>query len=233
VAQAPAAPAADRSGAGLALSLVLPFGPDESAGQGLIKDLAGLGIAHELILVGIEDRPPPLPQVSALRVSAAAGRARQLNAGAAAARGEWLCFLHADSRLPPDSLRALEALADGPVALRYFDLRFVDGPAAMRLNEIGAHIRSRWLGLPFGDQGLCLPRAWFERIGGFDESLACGEDHALVWAARRAGLPLLPLRAPIHTSARKYAERGWLRTTLMHLRLTGAQARAFSQQPPA
>lgn len=215
------------------LSLVLPFGPDESAGQGLIEDLAGLGIAHELILAGIEGRPPPLPQLSALRVSAAAGRARQLNAGAAAARGEWLCFLHADSRLPPRSLRALEGLGGGGDALRYFDLRFVDGPAAMRLNELGAFVRSRWLGLPFGDQGLCLPRAWFARLGGFDESLACGEDHALVWAARRAGLPLLPLRAPIHTSARKYAERGWLRTTLVHLRLTGAQARAFSQQPPA
>lgn len=214
-----------------ALSLILPFAPDESAGAGLLADLAVLQLPHERILAGVQGCAPPLPEADAIRVSAAAGRARQLNAGARVARGDWLCFLHADSRLPPSALRALDALPQGPDALGYFDLRFCDGPAAMRLNAAGAFIRSRWLGLPFGDQGLCLPRAWFERLGGFDESLACGEDHALVWAARRLGLPLRPLCAPILTSARKYAERGWLRTTWLHLRLTREQASAFARRP--
>lgn len=213
------------------LSLILPFAPDERAGAELLADLAALRPPHEVILAGVQGCAPPLPEADAIRVGAAAGRARQLNAGARVARGAWLCFLHADSRLPPAALHALDALPQGPDALRYFDLRFCDGPGAMRLNELGAFARSRWLGLPFGDQGLCLPRAWFERLGGFDESLACGEDHALVWAARRAGLPLRPLRAPILTSARKYAERGWLRTTWLHLRLTREQARAFARQP--
>ena len=52
---------------------------------------------------------------------------------------------------------------------------------AMQLNAAGANLRSRWLGLPFGDQGLVLPRASFERLGGFDPALRYGEDHALVW----------------------------------------------------
>ena len=215
------------------LSLIRPFAPDESAGAELLADLAALRPPHEVILAGVQGCAPPLPEVEAIRTSAAAGRTRQLNAGARVARGAWLCFLHADSRLPPAALRALDALPQGPDALRYFDLRFCDGPAAMRLNAAGAFIRSRWLGLPFGDQGLCLPRTWFERLGGFDETIGCGEDHALVWAARRAGLPLRPLRAPILTSARKYAERGWLRTTWLHLRLTGAQARRFASRPRA
>ena len=94
----------------------------------------------------------------------------------------------------------------------------------MRTNAMGANWRSRRLGLPFGDQGLVLPRLEFDRLDGFDPRLAHGEDHALVWRARRAGLPLREIDAAVITSARKYAERGWLRTTLRHLRLTADQA---------
>jgi len=99
----------------------------------------------------------------------------------------------------------------------------------MWINTIGAHVRSRWLRLPFGDQGLLMPRRVFEALGGFDERHRGGEDHALVWSARRLGVPLRPLRAPIFTSARKYAQLGWWGTTTMHLRLTGAQAWQFSR----
>ncbi|HZF97242.1 MAG TPA: glycosyl transferase family 2, partial [Pseudoxanthomonas sp.] len=99
----------------------------------------------------------------------------------------------------------------------------------MALNALGAWFRSRCLGLPFGDQGLALPRALFERLGGFDESLRGGEDHDLVWRARRAGVPLQPARAPLYTSARKYAQRGWGATTAFHLRETWRQARRFSR----
>lgn len=209
--------------------MVVPLGPGESAGAGLVEDLGEIDPATELILSNVSDSPTTLSGRRFRHVAGPAGRARQLNAGAAVARGDWLCFLHADSRLPEQSIKRLLTAPNEGEALRYFDLRFSpDGPALMRLNEAGAWIRSRWLDMPFGDQGLMLPRAWFERLGGFDETLACGEDHALVWASRRAGLALRPLRAPIFTSARKYAERGWLRTTLLHLRLTAGQARAFS-----
>ncbi len=209
---------------------MVPIGPGESAGACLIEDLGKLDSACEIILSCVHGNASTSGGKRIRHISGAAGRARQLNAGAAAARGDWLCFLHADSHLPPDSIARLrEALNEGD-ALRYFDLRFsADGPALMRLNEAGAWIRSRWLGMPFGDQGLLLPREWFERLGGFDERLDCGEDHALVWTARKAGLALRPLRAPIFTSARKYAERGWLHTTLLHLRLTAGQARVFSR----
>ena len=92
------------------------------------------------------------------------------------------------------------------------------------MNAAGANLRARWLGLPFGDQGLLLPRACFEALHGFDEQAAYGEDHLLVWAARRAGLPLRHIPAVLETSARKYARHGWLRTTWRHWRLTVAQA---------
>jgi hypothetical protein len=224
--------------AGLKLSVIVPVGPGEPAWRELLGDLAVLGPGAEIILVAITgaapagfDGPAYGLRVPARWLEAPAGRARQQNAGAAAARGETLWFLHADSRLPAASVA--EATRFTGQALGYFDLCYCDdGPQLARLNALGAWLRSRWLGLPFGDQGLILPRRTFHALGGFDESLSAGEDHALVWAARRARIPLVPLRAPLQTSARRYAEHGWLRTTLRHARLTISQARRFSAAGP-
>jgi GT2 family glycosyltransferase len=116
-------------------------------------------------------------------------------------------------------------------AIGYFRLRFLaDGPRLTFLNAWGAHFRSRVFGLPFGDQGLLMPRRIFDALGGFDESVTAGEDHDLIWSARTRGIPLLPVDAPIFTSARKYAERGWWRTTREHLGMTRDQARRFSRR---
>ena len=223
----------------LKLSVVIPVGPGELAWRELLGDLAALAEPAEVILVAPPGESPAnfCPADHGLELAvrwleAPKGRARQQNAGAAAARGEMLWLLHADSRLPADTIRAAQQ-ADTSGSIGYFDLRFHDdGPWLVRLNSIGARIRSRWLGLPFGDQGLLLQRRLFDTLGGFDESLACGEDHALVWSARRAGVPLRPLGAPLYTSARRYREGGWLRTTLRHARLTIGQVRAFSARAP-
>ena len=88
-------------------------------------------------------------------------------------------------------------------------------------------MRSRWARLPFGDQGFLLSRRTFARLGSFDASLPAGEDHALVWTARTAGIALVDLGQPLLSSARRYREQGWLRTTLRHAGLTLSQARRF------
>lgn len=223
------------------LSVIVPVGPGDTAWQGLLPQLAALPRDAELRLVGCrpEDaRPDTLAAAGGLPADRAwlvapRGRARQMNAGARATRGAALWFLHADSRFddPAAAVAALwRTVAREPQALGYFDLRFDgDGPAATAINTAGAWIRSRWLGLPFGDQGLFLARATFERLGGFDESLAAAEDHALVWAARRAGVRLRATGLGIRTSARRYAEQGWARTTARHLLLTARQAWRFSR----
>ena len=222
------------------LSVIIPVGPGDPAWRSLLSDLAPLGKGAEIILVAT---PGAIPRdfrmqdyelgVPTSWLEAATGRARQQNAGAAVAGGTTLWFLHADTRVPAESLAAAQCFL-GQDALGYFDLRFAaDGPGLVRLNAFGARLRSRWLGLPFGDQGLILPRRVFRSLGGFDETVAAGEDHQLVWRARRAGIPLAPLDAPLVTSARRYAEQGWLRATLRHARLTIGQARRFSRAGPA
>ena len=214
------------------LAIVVPAGPGDSAWHGLLPQL-GAAHAREIALVlpvSEPETPVELPG-NATVVRSAVGRACQLNAGANATGADWLWFVHADSRLTAATIDALHRfVAADADAIGYFDLRFLDdGPRLTALNTIGARLRSRWLGLPFGDQGLLMPRRVFEAIGGFDDRHRDGEDHALIWSARRLAVPLLALRAPIFTSARKYAQRGWGTTTARHLRLTCAQAWRFSR----
>lgn len=219
----------------LKLSIVVPVGPGDRSWTGLLGDLGVLEGQAEIILAAVEGEAPAGfvarqhgLAVPARWIEAPAGRARQQNAGARAARGETLWFLHADSRLPPRSITVAREFA-GREGLGYFRLRYLDdGPRPARLNAVGAGLRSRLLRLPFGDQGFVLPRATFAKLGGFDECLEGGEDHALVWMARVQGLPLVDLAAPIFSSARRYRDEGWLRTTLRHARLTVSQARRFS-----
>lgn len=216
------------------LAVVVPVGPGDAPAAALCAALESLPAATELCVVTADgDDVARATAACAPRwrhVTAPPGRAAQQNAGAAGTTLPWLWFVHADSRLAPTTLPALAAfLAEGTPALGFFDLRFHDGPALMRLNAFGAWFRSRVLGLPFGDQGLVLPRTLFADVGGFDVRLACGEDHDLVWRARRHGVPLRAVGAPLSTSARKYAERGWGRTTAWTLRETWRQARRFSR----
>lgn len=206
------------------LAVIVPLGPGEADWPRLLTDLSALPATAEIWLVGLGAAPPGLGRARWL--TAPEGRGRQLNAGARAAGREVLWFLHADSRLTPGALPPLaRAIGAHPGALRYFDLTFAPGgPRLMPLNAWGAWLRSRLLGLPFGDQGFCLDAATFAALGGFPEDAPYGEDHLLVWRAHHARVPVTPVGAWITTSPRKYAARGWLQTTALHLRLTARQA---------
>jgi len=210
------------------LSIIIPIGPGDTAWRGLVEQLAPLVSGTQVLLVFADGNAQSVEVPgNCIAMSARAGRAHQLNAGIRAADGEWLWLLHADSRLRADTWPALrDYIAAMPRALGWFRLAFHhDGPRLLALNALGANLRAHWLGLPFGDQGFVLHRDDAARLGPFDPLLAYGEDHALVWRARRLGLPLRRIDGTLATSARKYAEHGWLRTTLRHLRLTAVQAR--------
>ncbi len=164
-----------------------------------------------------------LPDDCEIILARGGSRATSMNRAAATASGRHLWFVHADTTLEPGAVEALESQLPRDDAVLYFGLRF-DGGLLMRVTEMGVAIRSRLLRTPFGDQALCISKKSFEALGGYDERAIKGEDHLLVLKARRSGLKVHPVRASILTSARKYQENGWLRTTLLHLRLTLRQA---------
>lgn len=216
------------------LTIIIPLGPDEDQLPELLGDLTQLPRETEIILVTcggdmVENHPMVADSLLVDRVRwvrSAQGRAQQQNAGAQAANRDFLWFLHADSRVTPEVLTALEtSLKISPDALHYFHLKFKqDGPRWMRINEWGTRFRSQVLGIPWGDQGFCLLRKHFEQIGGFPEQVAYGEDHLLVWQAKQAGLRLCCTGEALITSARKYHRHGWAALTLQYQRLWIKQA---------
>ncbi len=140
------------------------------------------------------------------------GRGLQMQAGAAAARSDWLLFLHADTILSPGWLSAARNLQ--PCMAGYFRLRFNSRRRAARWLEVLVASRCRWLGLPYGDQGLLIHRELLAEIGGVPP-LPLMEDVAL---ARKLGRRRLqPLAATATTSAARYEQGGFFRRPLKNL----------------
>ena len=202
------------------VSVIIPTLDAASELPATLAALAGTEIIGEVIVAdgGSGDDTMAVAQAAGARiVNAPRGRGTQLAAGAAAARGDWLFFLHADCRLAPGWTAAVEAFVTASGAADragYFGFALDDGsPAARRLEQIVAW-RCRALGLPYGDQGLLIARELYDAVGGF-AALPLMEDVDL---ARRLGRRrLAPLGLPAYASARRYREGGYVRRPLRNL----------------
>jgi rSAM/selenodomain-associated transferase 2 len=176
---------------------------------GLSEGIAGL--IREVILAdgGSSDAIAAVADATGARlVTAPRGRGTQLAEGARAARGEWLLFLHADTVLAPGWAEAVRRhIARGPERAGYFRLAYDSDAAMARVTAAWANLRSRALRLPYGDQGLLVARALYQRVGGHPP-IPLMEDVAI---ARRLGRRLVPLDALAVTSAEHYLREGWAR----------------------
>ena len=201
---------------------------DESAAIAhTLARLAPLRAAgHEVVVVdgGSADGTAALAAPRCDRVLASApGRARQMNAGAAAARGAILLFVHADTLLPPGADEAIgHALADGRRCWGRFDVRLDGDEHAFRVIERLMNLRSRVSGIATGDQAMFVTREAFAAVGGFPDQ-ALMEDVALSARLKRLSRPAC-LAGPVITSARRWRERGVARTVVLMWRLRLAYA---------
>ncbi len=141
------------------------------------------------------------------------GRARQMNAGARIATGEYLLFLHADTTLPPAFDALVRRILNAPgVVAGAFQLRINGARRGLRWVEKAANWRARVLHMPYGDQGLFLKASRFRDLGGFPE-IPLLEDVEFVRRLRRCGeIAMAP--AAVVTSARRWERRGVLPVTL-------------------
>jgi rSAM/selenodomain-associated transferase 2 len=149
------------------------------------------------------------------RVIASQGtRGARLAAAAAEARGDVLFFLHSDSRAPEGALDTVRRAIDGGAAGGAFSLRYEDAGLALRWIAAWANLRSRWLKLPFGDQGIFCRREAYERAGGFRDLAIC-DDLDFVSRLRRCGrFVILPEKTV--TSPRRYQDRGAVAQVLIN-----------------
>jgi rSAM/selenodomain-associated transferase 2 len=209
------------------LSVVVPALNEADGIAGTLRSLRALRArGHEVLVVdgGSMDGTPAVAAPLAERVlTAPRGRARQQNAGAAAASGDVLLFLHADTRLPPDAdRRVLEGLRRSGRGWGRFDVRLSGRHPLLRLTGWLIALRSRLTGIATGDQAIFVRREWFQRAGGFPD-IPLMEDVALTRSLRRMGPPLC-LRARVVTSSRRWEARGIVRTILLMWRLRIAYA---------
>ena len=150
-------------------------------------------------------------------VRACGGRGGQLVAGCAAASAPWLMVLHADTRLAPgweDAVR--RHIAERPEKAGWFRFALDDPAEIARLWEAGVNLRSRTLGLPYGDQGLLISRALYHAVGGY-RAQPLMEDVDLARRLGRARLAEIPARAV--TSAERFVRDGYWRRSARNWRL--------------
>lgn len=171
----------------------------------------------EVVVVdgGSTDGTPERAARHARVLTAPRGRARQMNAGAAATTGDVLWFVHADCAVPPDALPALRAaLADPAVVGGGFRLAFDRRSAGLELLRVTSNWRARYLHQVFGDQALFVRRRVFDELGGFPD-LPLMEDFALTRALARRGRVVVADVA-VTASARRLAAHGpWRMLVLM------------------
>ena len=139
------------------------------------------------------------------------GRGLQLDAGARAASGSWLWFLHADSRLSPEVLAEIDRLDEQAPGWGRFDVQLAQTPL-LRLIAAMMNRRSAITGICTGDQGIFVHRSLLDAIGGVPRQRLM-EDIELSKRLKRLVRPLR-IQTPIQASARRWQTRGVLKTVV-------------------
>lgn len=143
-------------------------------------------------------------------VSGAAGRGGQMLKGAAATKGAWLLFLHADSQLAQGWSEKVWPFLIDPTSAGYGHLVFRDDTFLARVTAKGANLRSHIFALPYGDQSLLISRDLYDRVGGYpDQPLM--ED---VEMAKRLKPHLKAVGFEVTTSADRYKKAGYTKRVL-------------------
>jgi len=200
-------------------SIIIPvLGEQEGIGT-CLKNLRDRGLTDSRQIIVVDGDPAGstidlIRDGDVLCLKGAPGRARQMNAGAAAAEGQILLFLHADTTLPEKALEKISrVMATGRYVAGAFDLAIDSDRWLLKYIAMRASFRSRLNRIPYGDQAIFVDRAYFERMGGFKE-IPIMEDVDLMRRIKKDRKRIRILRDRVLTSSRRWEAEGPLYTTL-------------------
>lgn len=205
------------------VSVVVPTWNEQAGINRLVRHIRDISGERPVEII-VSDGHPQATTLSALtepgvvRIHAPQGRARQVNAGAKAANGVVLLFLHADTRLPPGALDLARKVVDSGFRAGAFDLDIDSGHPWLWLVARTASLRSRLERVPYGDQAHFFEAGYFRELGGYAE-IPIMEDVELFRRIRKRGDPVRILRQRVTTSARRWEKEGMLARTLTNWRL--------------
>lgn len=210
----------------MSISVVVPVYREEAIAT-LLGDLLSrpdAGALEAIVVDGAADRdtldriPAHLaadPRLTLL--SAPPGRGEQQNAGAAAADGDILLFLHADTFLPDNAFTLVrQCMADQSLSGGAFSLGYAEASPGLSFIAAAANARSNFTRVPYGDQAIFVRRTVFEGLGGF-RPLPVMEDLEFMTRLRSRGHAIRILALPVRTSGRRQLREGPLRCTLRNL----------------
>jgi rSAM/selenodomain-associated transferase 2 len=202
----------------MTISVVIPVFQEQDLINEAIERIRGLasGATAEIIVVDGGTEAETLAVVrddDVKRIASERGRGKQMNEGAAAAKGDVLLFLHVDTQLPPDGLQRITSLMEeARFSAGAFDLAISATGLSYRIIERAASLRSRLTGIPYGDQAIFVRRNCFMSLGGYKE-MPIMEDVDLMRRVRRDGRRIGFIREKVRTSARRWEKEGVVRCT--------------------
>jgi len=204
------------------LSVVIPTQNEAAVIGARLDEIEAAHVAGEVIVAdgGSADGTQAIVERRGVRlIEGPSGRGAQLAAGARAATGNWLLFLHADTQPGPGWQTVIKRFMDEPknrFCAGYFRFALDDAHSAARRLEQMVNWRCRMANLPYGDQGLLINVDYYVRLGGFP-AIPLFEDVALVRKIPRHRLKELPCVA--FTSAERYQRDGYLMRPLKNVSL--------------
>ena len=202
------------------ISIIIPtLNSETDLRETLVSLFEGIenSLIRELIISdgGSTDKTKSIAyDVGAVLIEGPCSRGLQISKGVDKSRGDWILILHADTSLSLDWSVNLRQKIDRDFAY-YFKLKFKSKSSFARILEYWVQIRSKFLGLPYGDQGLLIHRDLLNDLGGFPK-IPLMEDVAL---ARKLKNKTKSLQILAHTSAEKYHKNGWLRQIMINFYL--------------
>lgn len=200
-------------------SIIVPVLNETNQINPLIEHIhsQGLGCPYEVIVVDGDPQGSTIKVIQdkgAIAITTEKGRGRQMNAGAAAARGKILIFLHADTKLPPDAFEKISKVLENEKYVGgAFDLVIDSDRIMLRYIAARARLRSRLNRIPYGDQAIFIRKSYFDKIGRFKE-IPLMEDVELMHRIKKRGDKIFILPDRVKTSPRRWEKEGVFYTTL-------------------